>query len=64
MTKKTEHTPDIREKKDETSTVDGIHRRDLLKMGAAGLGMAALGACAPRAEEGPTKPLIQRTGAW
>jgi hypothetical protein len=61
MTKKTGHTPDIREKKDETSTVDGIHRRDLLKMGAAGLGMAALGACAPRAEEGPTKPLIQRT---
>ncbi len=41
----------------------GLDRRDLLKIGAAGLGLAALGACGPGGSDEPTgtRPRIRRT---
>jgi len=45
---------------DEASS--GLGRRDLLKLGAAGLGLAALGACAAPSEGGRTPPSGRRSG--
>ena len=44
----------------ETKMTPDMDRRDLLKLGAAGLGLAALGACTPGSGDGTAKPRLQR----
>ncbi len=51
---------------DDTGTPSGLQRRDLLKLGAAGLGAAALGSafgCAPDADGGPPQEASSDPGA-
>ena len=61
MTRRAEADPEIRETENKLERSDGIDRRELLKLGAAGLGLAALGACTPGTGEGTAKPRLQRT---
>ena len=58
MSDRTKTDPDIRVSPEPEG--EGLPRRDLLKMGAAGLGLAALGACTPSGKETGAKPRLQR----
>jgi len=61
MTKRAEADRDIRETEKKLAESEGLDRRELLKLGAAGLGLAALGACTPGTGDGTAKPRLQRT---
>jgi len=61
MSKADEHDPRGRETDSSPEVADILPRRDLLKLGAAGLGLAALGGCAPGTPSGTEKPRLHRT---
>ncbi|NNM05139.1 MAG: Gfo/Idh/MocA family oxidoreductase [Gemmatimonadetes bacterium] len=60
MTDRPKSDPTIRVNHETQPEGKGLPRRDLLKMGAAGLGLAALGGCTPGSEETAGKPRLQR----
>jgi hypothetical protein len=60
MTRRDEDDLEIPETPMDQPRAEGLHRRELLKLGAAGLGLAALGACSPGSREGSAKPRLQR----
>ena len=61
MTKRPDTDTVLRDQSAPQPDGSDLPRRDLLKIGAAGLGLAALGACAPATDAGAGKPQIQRT---
>ena len=61
MTHRPEADPKSREINEDLAKSTGIDRRELLKLGAAGLGLAAIGACTAGGGEGAAKPRLQRT---
>jgi hypothetical protein len=69
MANSTEADPTIRINQENTRTEQentsdsvGLHRRDILKLGAAGLGWAALGACTPGTGDSLERPRLDRPG--
>ena len=61
MTKRAEIDPADQDRSTQSEDEIRMDRRALLKVGAAGLGLAALGACSPGGGEGTGKPVVQRT---